>query len=188
MKKNTLREYIREALLLGEVYISRQEALKLQQQHEFLKDKDLKSIMWMDHATIERLKKKHEDQKWRTQNPEEARKRDDEDEKSRSLSYVTDKNPTMVTGRQLHNIKTVGGGDIPSIAGMFDEIEDHIKSSDPESIKMMTLDVPKANAKSALTAAKHKFNIFANALKHRDSKTSYSLNDLTDSIFDNLSK
>ena len=75
MKKNTLREYIREALLLGEVYISRQEALKLQQQHEFLKDKDLKSIMWMDHATIERLKKKHEDQKWRTQNPEEARKR-----------------------------------------------------------------------------------------------------------------
>lgn len=183
MKKNTLREYIREALLLNEVYISRQEALKLQQQHEFLKDKDLKSIMWMDHDTIERLKKKHEDQKRSDQKPTGATKED-----TRSISYAADKNPTLVTGRRMHNIKTVGGGDIPSIVGMFDEIEDHIKSSDPESIKMMTLDVPKANAKSALTAAKHKFNIFANSLRQSNSKISFDLNDLTDSIFDNLSK
>lgn len=177
MKKNTLREYIREALLLNEVYISRQEALKLQQQHEFLKDKDLKSIMWMDHATIERLKKKHEDQKWRAQNPG-----------SESISYGVDRDPTLPSGRRLRNIATVKGADLPSVVGMFDEIEDHIKSSDPESIKMMTLDVPKANAKSALTAAKHKFNIYANSLKQSNKSVSYELNSLTDSIFDNLSK
>lgn len=188
MKKNTLREYIREALLLNEVYISRQEALKLKQQHEFLKDKDLKSIMWMDHDVIERMRVKHEDQKWRAQNPEEARKRDEEYEKSKSISYGIDKDPTLPSGRRLHNIATVKGADLPSIPGMFDEIEDHIKSADPESIKMMTLDVPKANVKSALTTAKHKLNVFANSLKHRDSQTGYKLNDLTDSIFDHLSK
>jgi len=188
MKKNILREYIREAFLFHEAYINHQTALKLQQQHDFLKNTDIKTIMWMTPDIIKQKEEEYENRKQRAQNPQEAQRQDREKQRSKSLFYAADENPTLATGRRLHSIRTTGGKDLPSIIKVFDEIEDRIKSSNPESIKMITLDTPKQDVKSALIGAKHKLNIFANSLKNSDLKTSFELNNLTDSIFDNLTK
>lgn len=123
-------------------------------------------------------------------------------------------NPNLLTGQKISQSKS-GGNDISSIVGVFDDLEDYIKSSDIDSMKRVTLDVPKENVKSSLDSARKKLLTFAQALgtsaksleksyeKNADSTKKYShfeddlkknknvygsLQALIDSTFDALTK
>jgi hypothetical protein len=115
----------------------------------------IRECILMEKLSDEYLRQKREsDAAFAAKYPELVAKRD-----LRNLS----KDPRALTVTNMINASS--GNDLPSLISVFDDLEDYIKSVDLESLKQVTLDVPKKQTKETLNKFKDKLTTFAEKLK-----------------------
>lgn len=143
----------------------------------------IRECILMEKLSDEFLRQRAEDDaKFASKFPERA--------KERSFGNLS-KDPKNLTGTNIANISS--GNNLSSLITIFDDIEDYIKSTDSESLKQITLDLPKKQTKEILNNFKDKLTTFAQGLKQnskvttQDSKSyknaGYNLENLIDSTF-----